>query len=233
MLTHSLSRFFPLEVVQKKLPRRRPAALAATALLLATFSGLSPSAFGDQSISSEFRFLEKAADANFFSFDSCLIRSVFVRAADSEQRSTSAGMPQRFSTVFFSIFEFNVCTPAPFVSLSGAATLGEQDFEIQGNLDRATLSATVQVFDFSTGGLIPVTLDLQWQGADESVLGKSRSRFESEFGQSANRFRAENLSRAVQATGSVIAIGRNFTADESSFAQISQSENRSAFQFQQ
>jgi hypothetical protein len=140
------------------------------------------------------------------------------------------------SDVFVDIFQFDPGNPRnprddQFHYFSGYAELTQDQFQILGTLDSATLSAVVNVCEFEgkEGGpgaapppqpnCFDVTVDLSWTGTGvvQTFSGKSNSRFDgcrvhSTF---------SNSFRSAVAEGSISDGVTNFTPNPSDFADLS------------
>ena len=140
------------------------------------------------------------------------------------------------SDVFVDVFQFDPGNPRnprddKFHYFSGYAELTQDQFQILGNLDSATLSAVVNVCEFEgkEGGpgaapppqpnCFDVTVDLSWTGTGivQTFSGKSNSRFDgcrvhSTF---------SNSFRSAVAEGGISDGVTNFTPNPSDFADLS------------
>jgi len=224
MRTH----IFPNPVPLK--PGKRPArSLALISMAVGTF--LASPVLAQIITTGDVRQHTQTAGAQFNQFDACSSSFVSVNATDVEQRGSIFATPKA-SNAFINIFQFSFCEPFSFRNVFASVALGDDDFILAGNLDSATLKATLRGFD-SLGRTVDVVVDLQWKGANETGVVRTRSRFESESGSGKNKTQSIVVSRPMTATGSVTVEGENFTPRDSSFADVRDDESRNNFTFQQ
>ena len=167
-----------------------------------------------------FKFRGETADAFFFSVDSGGIET-FVSVFASEGVSQSPpGRPGTSSEVFVSIFQFDPNAQVALLDAFGFATLDDSAFSTSGNLESASLTTTVEVFDFVSGTSFPVSIALDWDGTGDLELGNSHSNFGSPGCRFISRF--QGSFRSAEATGSVSDGATDFTqGNPSEFASIS------------
>lgn len=205
--------------------------LAAIGLTVCAFQPFS--ALAQVITTGDVRQHNQAADAQFGQFTGCSSSSVFVQASDVQQRG-SIFAPANTSNAFVSIFQFDFCGPQPiFRSVSASTVLPDDGFVLNGNLDSATLKATLSGFDFTSGRNVVIAVDLQWKGANEVGVARSRTRFESETGSGKQKQQFIGTSRPMTASGSVTIDGDNITPNESTIASVRDEESRNNFTFQQ
>ena len=167
-----------------------------------------------------FKFRGETADAFFFSEDGEGIQTFASVFASEGVSQSPPGRPGRSSEAFVSIFRFDPNAPCdpdcppPLLDAFGFATLDDSAFDTSGNLESASLAATVEVFDFVSGNSFPVTIDLDWDGTGDLGRGNSHSTFKTPGCQFNSRF--QGSFRSAVATGSVSAGTTNFTQDEPS-----------------
>jgi len=183
-----------------------------------------------------------AANASFFAVSDGVETSVFVSTSDFSFTDPSGVFEG--SDVFVDIFQFDPGNPRnprddEFHFFSGYAELTPDQFQPVGNLDSATLSATVTVCEFEgkDGGppappppepnCFDVTVDLSWAGAGDvqTFSGKSNSRFDG----CRVRSTFTNSFRTAVATGSISDGSTNFTPNPSDFADLNSFSSRDTF----
>jgi hypothetical protein len=167
-----------------------------------------------------FKFRGETADAFFFSEDGGGIQTfVSVFASDGVSQSPP-GRPGRSSQVFVSIFRFDPNAPCdpdcppPLLEAFGAAQLEDSDFSASSKLESASLTATVEVFDFVSGNSFPVSINLDWDGIGDLARGNSHSHSKSPGCQFNSRF--QGSFRSAEATGNISEGGTEFTQGEPS-----------------
>ena len=92
------------------------------------------------------------ADATFLSVDGCIETDVEVHAVVSAQSSEADVL----------VGQFNTCTSTPLVFAAGS--LPNPNFQIDKNLNAASLSNTITVTDKLTGNSFPVVVNVTWAG---------------------------------------------------------------------
>ena len=134
------------------------------------------------------------------------------------------------SDVFVDIFQFDPGNPRnprddKFHYFSGYAELTQDQFQILGTLDSASLSAVVNVCEFEGKEPPPqpncfdVTVDLTWTGA--GALGTSSGKSNSRFDGCRVHSTFSNSFRSAVAEGSISDGVTNFTPNPSDFADLS------------
>ena len=200
------------------------AALVAVAFSALAFAPRSASAAGTVTSTGS----DASASASFFADIGGVQTSTFVYASDhsfSDPSGTFEG-----TDVFVDIFQFdpgNPRNPRDDEShyFSGYAELTQDQFQILGNLDSASLSAVVNVCEFEGKQPPPqpncfdVTVDLTWTGA--GALGTSSGKFNSRFDGCRVHSTFSNSFRSAVAEGSISDGVTNFTPNPSDFADLS------------
>ena len=182
--------------------------LAVLALAVATFSQHTTALAGDV-----FHFKGRAADAFFSSSpDGCFFTDVFVFASE-EIFQSPPGPAGSFSGTFLFISQYDVCAGTQLRAAEGFAQLGDPDFQITRKLTSATLSATVNVFDFVSGTSFDVDVNLAWTGAGPLSRQNGNSHFHSPGCSVNSHF--NSTFRPAGASGSVSDGATNFTPDPS------------------
>lgn len=199
-------------------------AFSALALAPGSASAAAPITFTGSSAS---------ASASFSTDIGGVQTSTFVSASDH----TFTGPEGTFegSSVWVDVFQFDPGNPRnprddKFRGFFGYAELTPNQFQILGNLDSATLSAVVNVceFTFKDGkgrqpppqpSCFDVTVDLSWAGTGvvQTFSGKSNSRFD---GCKVHSTFTDSF-RSASAAGTVSDGTTNFTPNPSDFADLS------------
>lgn len=189
-----------------------------TTIKLLTVLTLALAVFSQHTVASAggvFKFRGEGASAVFSSVDGsgCIWTDVYVNADEG----ISQGPPGRGSAssgVVLVISQYDSCAGTQLLAAEGFTSLAAPDFQVFGNLESATLSATVNVFDNVSGTSFDVFVDLSWTGTASFVnRQKSHSHFDFPGCKVNSRF---NLSfRPAVATGSVSDGFTNYTPDPS------------------
>jgi hypothetical protein len=181
--------------------------LAAFALALAMFS--QPTAVSAADIS---HFRGRGVDANFSSIDpsGCISTGVNLFAgdllSDTPPGQASPGM-------IIGIFQYDRCTNTQLLAASTITPLSKTDLKIAGNLDSATLHATVSVFDEVSATFFDVTVDLTWTGT--SSVDHQNTHFNYGFEDCHFLLRSNSAFRFAEASGTVTDGTTNFTPEPS------------------
>ena len=183
--------------------------LAAFALIVATFSQSI-----DASAADVYKFKGYSAAAFFSTTDpsGCIVTggSVFVFENISHRRP-GPGSPT--ADVFIDLFKEDTCTGTGLLSASNLAPADIVNFQVAGNLDSATLLATVPMFDFVSNTAFDLTVDLTWTGT--SSLGHQNSQFKQNFEGCHINLKNNSAFRYAEASGTVSDGTTNFTPSPS------------------
>ena len=191
--------------------------LAVLALALATFSQHTTASAG-----SNFHFKGKSADAFFSSTDGCIITEGFVFASEDVFQNPP-GPGSASSGVSLYIARYNSCTDTLLLAADGFASLADPDFQVTRKLTSATLTATVNVYDFVNDSFFDVFVDLAWTGT--GPLGRQNGNFH--FHSPGCNFNSHSNStfRSAEASGTVSDGATNFTPVPSLGASISSAKS--------
>jgi hypothetical protein len=178
-----------------------------------------------------------AVGAFFFSTNANIVTEVRVGAGESYQHT-----PPEFKAtqleIFVSLYQYDrtICPtgtecPAPILLANGLIVLrtaspgllGNDAFEVGGNLESAALHTTMQAWEQVRQSYIDVDIALDWWAIGERTRNdaKSISKYLPGclFG-----FDETITTREARAAGSVVALGTNFTPEPSVEGQISAGE---------
>lgn len=138
---------------------------------------------------------------------------------------------QAETSTFLSVFlvRFDQCQDLFLGEISGFATLPPDAYSFGGGLHSARLSTTLEAFDFTAGAMVPVTIDLVWEGVGEAVHTSSGGRFSSPHLRMRTRFRGTR--REAVATGSVLVRTVNMTPAPSVEASLGSNQSGSVTLF--
>lgn len=183
--------------------------LVVLALALAAFSQHSSASAGGV-----FKFRGEGASAIFSSVDTsgCVWTDVYVNADEGIFQSPP-GRGGASSGVGLFISQYDSCTGTQLLAAEGFASLGDPDFQVFGRLSSATLSATVNVYDYVSNTSFDIFIDLTWTGTGDVNRQSSHSHFDSPGCKFNSRFIGSF--RPAVATGSVSDGLTNYTPDPS------------------
>jgi hypothetical protein len=158
------------------------------------------------------------AEAQFSSVDpsGCVVTDVFIFAVDGTVKET--GNPEVTSSAAISVFQFDRCTGMPLFDVTAFPTLAKDEFQIDNQLDTATLNATVEVFENISGTSIPIDVHISWTGNGPTF--RTKDRFQSSQPGSKLKVRFDGVSRAATASGTVSDGMTNFTPQAAVFANM-------------
>jgi len=171
-----------------------------------------------------FKFKGKSAEAFFFNEENCVSTFVDVFATKGQSQSPP-GPWTRGTEAFVFIDQFDFCTETPLLSASGSALLDDSAFQINREISSASLSATINVWDYVSETSLDVVVNMAWTGTGD--LSRENSHFH--FSSPGCRFngRFKGAFRPGEASGSVSIGGTNFTPDPTSSAFLTSTSNGS------
>jgi hypothetical protein len=154
--------------------------------------------------------------------DACIQRAAFVLATEGRVKE-GPGTPEAVSEVSVGIFQYNNCTNEELLENRGTATVSAEAFQVQNQLNTATLRATVEVCDENSSNCFPVDINLTWTGTGDVMRDKFTHH--DTFGSCKLFLRSLAKSRTAVASGSVTALGINFATGDINFAQIASTKS--------
>ncbi|MGH7801168.1 MAG: hypothetical protein ACREOW_11180 [Thermodesulfobacteriota bacterium] len=188
-----------------------------------------------------FHFRGESADAHFFSVNppacdcnvsagngkhstpACIFTDAFVFATDNKFQSPP-GPGESSSFASFFIFQFDCTFTTLLVADCFSSTpLAAQDFQVGQTLESATLNTTLECFNFLSGTLFNVNVDLLWMGTGDLFRGNSHSH--SSIPGCTFNSRFNGTFRPAEASGTVFDGITNFTPNPSDFAGISSAKS--------
>jgi hypothetical protein len=176
---------------------------ALLALLLAGCSSTPPPELTAEGLASTTRYGYGTSAASFVSYEECRYADVQVYAQDSSWKSGPGG-PDHWTEASIFLYLVDTCSEWGWdviVSAHGQAELRRNDFTMTGNLGRARLRTTIDVFDWMSGTTVPVEVDLTWRGVDEPWRWKER--IHDDVGGLRTRYRHDSIGRSAEVTGMV------------------------------
>ena len=199
-----MQRFVPLVVV------------LAFALLIAA----KPAAAGE---TGENLVQSESARAEFtvFSDDGCVQTNVFVTASE-QTIHTPPGAPVSSLKHGLSVLieQWQLCDGEPYYFFAAYGELPEFALDIQGNIQGATVQASLTLYDEVAGyAPVPATVNLTWTGVGEIVETKANDRFPEE--DYALRYRP--VSRVAEASGTIAFGETTLVLDSASWAELASS----------
>jgi hypothetical protein len=125
-----------------------------------------------------FHFRGDTAYGNFYGYDptGCIATNFYVFATESRSHS-SGGAATSGAWANIGIYQYNECTYETLACLYGSMPISSGDFSMAGNLSAATLNATFEALDCSSGEPQPVSVAITWTGVGDVVRGMSSSSY--------------------------------------------------------
>jgi hypothetical protein len=195
------------------LPRRKPIRFGPVclALVLGVFTLPKPVPAADIFLNRS-----RIVNASFSSTDpsGCITADVFLFAAEASPHDPP-GPAQPLAAVSLSIYQFDNCTGATLLSAgsSGFVSVPKEDIQVLGRSDSATLSTTLEVFDFVSNTSLSVNIDLTWTATGDPTHINERSLVQSPG--SLVLARSSSVAREAEASGSISVRGTNLTPEPS------------------
>ena len=163
-----------------------------------------------------FRLKGLTASAFFDSSEGCVQTSASVQATSNRIKMT--GRPETTPSAFVSLFQFDNCSFTVLLSAFGSADLPAGALEINRNLSAATLNTSVDVLDFVSNTAFPVDISLNWSGTGPLTVSRTHNIVRAPGFR--ENFTVSGASRPATASGSVSALGMNFSPNPASFAEL-------------
>jgi hypothetical protein len=160
------------------------------------------------------------AEASFSGLDpsGCVSTHVGVFADDGRFR-TGTGQPEVAATATIVVSQIDDCTGTLLLAGDGLAVLAPGEFQIDDKLTAASLTATIEIFDFVSGTFLPVNVSVRWTGIGETFSSKDRLHQTFPGFKVLKRF--DGTGRLAAASGTVSDGTTNFTPEPADFAQLS------------
>lgn len=166
------------------------------------------------------KFSGDSADAYFSTLDEtgCIYTDVSI-FANSSKNQNPPGAPDAQASVSLWIAQYDACTATQLLGASGFAPLDGQSFQIDRQLNGATLNRTVTVSDYVTGATFAVAVAMTWSDAGPVAKGSWSSHYQT--GKCKTHYRSVGTWRAAQASGTVIAGAINYAPTPAQGASLS------------
>lgn len=155
-------------------------------------------------------FKGQTAQAEFSSTQGCVQTVVYVLASDGLAK-TDPGGPEAASAGEVYVFQEDVCTQTQLVDAFGLAVLAPDEFQIDTQFTTATLIATIEVSDFTSGISFPVHVSVSWTGFGDTFSQDDRFHVKTP-GFKVN-FHLDGTFRQATASGTVSDGTTNFTPE--------------------
>lgn len=160
-----------LRIVSNAVSQRKTEAVGKTLVVFGLiFSLIVLSLPAAGSAGEKYTFKGYNANAYFTNTDGCIESITFVSADDGVTHQPP-GQPNPSSSALISLFRFDACANEWLMYAEGSATLADGDFTVDKKLDSATLSTTINVYDFFSDSFFDVFVDLTWT----AIGGPTRS----------------------------------------------------------
>src|SRR6266545_541718 len=156
------------------------------------------------------KFQGQTAQAEFSSTKGCVQTVVYVLATDGRFK-TDPGGPEAASGGEVYISKFDVCAQTQLVDAFGFAVLAPDEFQVDEQLTAATLTATIEVSDFTSGTSFPVHVSVSWTGFGDTFSQDDRFHLKTP-GFKVN-FHLDGTFRQAAASGTVSDGTTNFTPE--------------------
>src|SRR6266498_5224316 len=157
------------------------------------------------------KFQGQTAQAEFSSAQGCVQTVVYVLATDGRFK-TDPGGPEVASGGEVYVSQEDVCTQTQLVDAFGFAALAPDEFQIDEQLTAATLTATIEVSDFTSGISFPVHVSVSWTGFGDTFSQDDRFHVKEAPGVWVN-FHLDGTFRQATASGTVSDGTTNFTPE--------------------
>lgn len=152
--------------------------------------------------------------------DGCTYHGGYIDIGEEVVQNGGAA-PEAPARITVSAYRFSECGEESqyLFQVYGSAELPANAFKLQGNLQGATLSATVDLFDQVSGTAVPVALNLAWTGEGVVTTGSYRVRYHNPD----YHYRSSSTGRYrdAQLSGSVVVQGFNLLPSEYTDASLS------------
>lgn len=110
-----------------------------------------------------FRYRGNAAYASVSKTDGCITTWIDVSFAESRYQDPP-GQPDAGASAHVYVSQFDWCQYTSLLDAFGQSVLPQSAFQINGSLQSAHVSTTIQAFDSSSGTAVPIVVDLTWTG---------------------------------------------------------------------
>jgi hypothetical protein len=165
-------------------------------------------------------FKGKTVNAAFFSVDEsgCIATDVYVFASAVRSTSTKPKSGDEYSAADIYISRYDFCTDTSLESASGSAFVDGSALQVSNKLTSATLTTSIEVFDYVSGDAFTVEIDLDWAATGQCSQQNSKYTFTSPGFKIMERFNGTFC--AAVAAGTIVSGATNYAAEPSSYADI-------------
>jgi hypothetical protein len=178
--------------------------LAAVVLVLAMLAVVQPVSLAAQD-SYQTRIKGEGAEAYSSQFDGCVNTFSYLYAQETSFRVRASyigpGAPQEYVDAYgyFYYVQYDYCLGQ--YSAFFNAYLSRPDVNIQGNLNRGSVNATAEVYDYLTNSWDTVRIDIAFEGVGKVSRGNGHQNFSNEYFSSHSHYNGN--SRNATATGTI------------------------------
>ena len=157
-----------------------------------------------------YKFSGYSASAYFYATDStgCIVTGGTVFVFENISHSPQ-GPGTSSEDVLIDFFQYDQCTNTTLLSASNSAPAENVDFHVDGDLDSATLTAIVPMFDNVTGTAFDFTVNLSWTGT--SARDHQSSHYKVNFQGCHVNLKNDSSFRYAEAAGTITDGTTNFT----------------------
>lgn len=152
------------------------AALAALALLLV--AGVSPAHAQVQTWHFKFKGLDAFAVYSTVDSSGCVYTDVLLYGVDGRVKF-GPGKPDAESAAVAIVDRYDACADKELLGAFGYATLTPGQFQIDSQLNEASLTATIELYDYVSDTSFPVSVDMDWVGHGDKVTVKDHFQMKS------------------------------------------------------
>lgn len=150
-----------------------------------------------------YQFRGNSAYASFSSTDSTGCISTWVSVSLYENRfQQPPGPPQQSAALDISIYRYDSCQHLYVFEGWGSAALPAEALDTSGSLQSASVTTSIDVYDWYSGTPTSVAIDLDWTGVGETFHGSSR--YQNNYGHSMYMSRSTGSSREAEVTGTIL-----------------------------
>lgn len=170
-----------------------------------------------------YQFRGSSAHASFSDVDSTGCISTYASVSLYENRfQQQPGPPQEEAALDVYLYQYDFCQNVYLFYGGGWASLPAQAFSTSNSLQSASVTATVDIYDWFSGTQTSVSIDLDWTGVGDTFHGTSRYQTISPHYKSISR--SSGSSREAQVAGTIL-LGTTNLATGSSWASLHSSQS--------
>jgi hypothetical protein len=164
---------------------------------------------------SRYSFRGKTVQAGFQSYDASGCVETDAYLVGSLSRSGGGGSPGGDAFAYLAVSQYDYCTGAWMYADGSTSQL---DLQVGHKLDAASLTATIPVYDYSTGATRDLSVNVAWTATGDATSAKNHYVFRSSGLKAVSNFSGEF--RPAEASGSISDGVTNFAPSETYYAEI-------------